>query len=208
LPNIIHSFQTAEGIRKAGKEDWMQLVGLIHDMGKIMFLWGNSEDGQEGTATGQQFALGGDTFVCGCAIPDTTVFPEFNSLNPDAQDARYNTELGIYEENCGLDNVMFAYGHDEYLYQMLKANGCTIPDEGLAMVRYHSAYPWHTGKSYRRLMNAKDEEMEKHVIDFNRFDLYTKDDREQLTREQVDALWPYYEGLINKYFPNPNELKW
>lgn len=43
----------------------MQLTGLIHDMGKIMFQWGSKEDGQEGTATGDQFALGGDTFVVG-----------------------------------------------------------------------------------------------------------------------------------------------
>jgi len=211
LPNIVHSFQTAEGMRKAGKPDWMQLVGLIHDMGKIMFLWGTGEDGQEGTATGQQFALGGDTFVVGCAIPDTTVFPEFNSLNPDASDARYNTPLGIYKEHCGLDNVMFAYGHDEYLYQMLKANGCTIPEEGFYMVRYHSAYPWHTGKSYRHLMNATDESMEAHVIDFNKFDLYTKDEtaQGQLSREEIEeTLWPYYEGLIERYFPRPTQLRW
>lgn len=66
--------------------------------------------------------------------------PEFNALNPDMADPRYNTgiswylfvwvlcpriwlysvsDLGIYEEGCGLDNVEFAYGHDEYLYKML-----------------------------------------------------------------------------------------
>ena len=38
LPNIIHMLQTAEGIRRDGHPEWMQLVGLIHDMGKIMFL--------------------------------------------------------------------------------------------------------------------------------------------------------------------------
>lgn len=32
-----------------------QLCGLIHDMGKIMFLWGKPEDGQQGTATGPQW---------------------------------------------------------------------------------------------------------------------------------------------------------
>jgi inositol oxygenase len=38
LPNLVHMLQTAEGIRRDGHPDWMQLVGLIHDMGKIMFL--------------------------------------------------------------------------------------------------------------------------------------------------------------------------
>jgi inositol oxygenase len=119
LPNMIHMFQTAEGIRKACYPDWFQLVGLIHDMGKIMFLWGDEKSGQCGTAEGPQWALGGDTWVVGAKIPDVVVFPEFNQLNPDMNDNRYNTDLGIYEEGCGLDNLLFAYGHDEYLYQML-----------------------------------------------------------------------------------------
>lgn len=116
---MIHMLQTAEGIRRAGHPDWMQLVGLIHDMGKIMFLWGTPEDGQIGTAEGPQWALGGDTWVVGCRIPDCTVFPEFNALNPDMQNDRYNTELGIYQPQCGFENLQFAYGHDEYLYRML-----------------------------------------------------------------------------------------
>lgn len=208
LPNIIHSYQTAEALRKGGMPDWMQLVGLIHDMGKIMFLWGTGEDGQEGTATGNQFALGGDTFVVGCSIPPCCVFPEFNALNPDMADHRYNTELGIYSPNCGLDNVLFAYGHDEYLYQMLIANKTTIPAAGLAMIRFHSAYPWHTGKAYRHLMSPADYTSEKHVLEFNQFDLYTKDENCQLSRAEAEALWPYYQGLIDKYFPDPDHLVW
>jgi hypothetical protein len=31
-----------------------QLIGLIHDIGKLQFLWGGKEDGQEGTADGDQ----------------------------------------------------------------------------------------------------------------------------------------------------------
>ena len=68
-----------------------------------------------------------------------------------------HTEYGIYEPNCGLKNLKYAFGHDEYLYQMLIANQATIPAEGLAMVRYHSLYPWHTGGAYRHLMDSEDE---------------------------------------------------
>lgn len=32
LPNLLHLLQTAEGIRKAGHPEWMQLVGLLHDV--------------------------------------------------------------------------------------------------------------------------------------------------------------------------------
>ena len=62
FPNIEHSFQTAEGIRAAGYPDWMQLIGLVHDVGKMMFKYGRPEDGHEGTATGCQWALGGAIF--------------------------------------------------------------------------------------------------------------------------------------------------
>lgn len=95
FPNVEHGFQTAEGIRAAGYPDWMQLVGLVHDVGKMQFLWGDRSLGMEGTKTGHQWSLGGDTWVVGCAIPESVVFPEFNHLNPDMQDERYNTEHGI-----------------------------------------------------------------------------------------------------------------
>jgi hypothetical protein len=84
LPNLVHMLQTAEGIRKAGHPDWFQLVGLLHDMGKIMFLWGGEEEGQNGTGEGAQWALGGDTWVVGCKLPEVNVFPEVSIcvLNP------------------------------------------------------------------------------------------------------------------------------
>lgn len=36
--------------------------------------------------------------------------------NPDSNNAAYNTKKGIYDEGCGLDNVMMSWGHDEYMY--------------------------------------------------------------------------------------------
>ena len=39
LPNIVHAFQTAESIRKEHPDlDWFHLTGLIHDLGKVMYL--------------------------------------------------------------------------------------------------------------------------------------------------------------------------
>jgi len=203
VPNLVHMLQTAEGIRKDGLPDWMQLIGLIHDMGKMMFLWGTADEGQDGSGDVAQWALGGDTWVVGCEIPDTVVFPQFNSLNKDASDLRYNTELGIYSEGCGLDSVKFTYGHDEYMYQMVVANKCNFPEEGLAMLRYHSAYPWHREGSYKQFMNEKDRRMLPWIVKFNDYDLYTKSDDNIL---DVEALWPYYQSLIDKYMPG--RLMW
>jgi inositol oxygenase len=37
---IEHLLQTAEAIRRDGKPDWMQVVGLVHDLGKILVCMG------------------------------------------------------------------------------------------------------------------------------------------------------------------------
>jgi inositol oxygenase len=70
---------------------------------------------------------------------------------------------------------MLSWGHDEYLYHIMKAQS-TIPDEGLAMIRYHSFYPWHSQGAYRWMMNEKDERMLEAVKAFNPYDLYSKSD--------------------------------
>jgi inositol oxygenase len=36
LTQIDHLLQTAEAIRKDGKPEWMQVTGLIHDLGKLL----------------------------------------------------------------------------------------------------------------------------------------------------------------------------
>ncbi|OQR94510.1 inositol oxygenase [Achlya hypogyna] len=197
LPNLEHMLQTAEAIRAAGHPDWFQLVGLLHDMGKIQYLWGQPCDGQQGTADGDQWALGGDTWVVGCAIPDSAVFPYFNTLNPDMANPDLNTPNGIYSPGCGLANLKFAWGHDEYMYQMLVHNNVAIPAEGLAMIRYHSCYPWHNKGEYTQFMVDDDWDLLDWVLEFNKFDLYTKADK----RPDVAALWPYYQSLIDKYMP-------
>ena len=189
LPNIEHGFQTAEAIRKAGHPEWMQLVGLIHDMGKILFLWGEASDGMEGTATGKQWALGGDTWIVGAPIPATCVFSEFNKLNPDmiatAQDEglhdRSSLTTGIYKKNCGLSKCKFAYGHDEYFYRFLIHNKSKFPPEALAIVRYHSCYPWHTRGEYRDLMDERDNYLLKWVQEFNPASTYIQRIMQDLT---------------------------
>ena len=125
LPNYHHGVQTAEAIRKDGHPEWFQLIGLIHDIGKIMCMWGCDADG---TSIKNQWGIVGDTFVVGCNIPDQIVFPEFNEDNPDMKDAIYKTANGMYEEGCGLDAVMCSWGHDEYLYSVLKHNKVDLPE--------------------------------------------------------------------------------
>ena len=84
-----------------------------------MYLKGNDEDG---TGLNEQWGIAGDTFVVGCKIPNECVYPDFNNLNQDMNNYRYNQKYGIYQPNCGLDRCYISWGHDEYLYRVLKHN--------------------------------------------------------------------------------------
>ena len=146
----------------------------------------------------------GDTFVVGCALPDVCIFPEFNAESEDATQPFASSALGIYSAGCGLDNTYIAYGHDEYMYQVLKGNkGVKLPEEALYIVRYHSLYPWHDAGAYQDLESDLDRRMKGWVKLFNQSDLYTKRD-EHYTKERLAAMRTYYDGLIKKYaHPHP-----
>ncbi|KXN80873.1 Inositol oxygenase 1 [Leucoagaricus sp. SymC.cos] len=187
LSQIEHLLQTAEAIRRDGKPEWMQVTGLVHDLGKLLLIFGSQG----------QWDVVGDTFVVGCAFSDKCIYPETFKENPDYQHEVYSTEYGIYKPHCGLDNVMLSWGHDEYLYNVLK-DQCTLPPEGLAMIRYHSFYPWHREGAYEHLCNEEDKKFLGAVQAFNPYDLYSKSDE----RVNAEELRPYYEGLIAKFFPS------
>ncbi|TPX14032.1 uncharacterized protein E0L32_000426 [Thyridium curvatum] len=192
LSQIQHLLQSAEAIRRDGKPRWMQLTGLIHDLGKLLFFY---------DARGQWDVVG-DTFPVGCAFDARIIYPESFAGNPDARDPVYSTENGIYEPGCGLDNVMLSWGHDEYLYHVVKDQS-TLPPEALAMIRYHSFYSWHKEGAYRQFMTDKDHEMLKAVQAFNPYDLYSKSDGVPSAEE----LKPYYMDLIDEFFPQ-KIIKW
>jgi len=186
VSQIEHLLQTAEAIRKDGKPEWMQVTGLVHDLGKLLCLFGS-----EG-----QWDVVGDTFVVGCAFSEKIIYPETFSANPDAHDPVYSKECGIYKPHCGLENVMLSWGHDEYLYQVLKRQSC-LPDDALHMIRYHSFYAWHREGAYGHLMSTADDRALAAVRAFNPYDLYSKSD----TPVNAGALRPYYEQLVEKFFP-------
>ena len=78
----------------------------------------------------------------------------------------HSTKYGMYQPNCGLNNVMMSFGHDEYLYQVLVRNGATLPPAALSIIRFHSFYPWHTAKAYSHLCSEEDLNMLPWVLEF------------------------------------------
>jgi inositol oxygenase len=184
LSQIEHNLQTAEAIRRDGHPRWFVLAGFIHDLGKLLCLYGEP-----------QWAVVGDTFPVGCAYSDKIVFPEFFRDNPDSRNSVYQTRLGIYSEGCGLDNVDLSWGHDEYLYHVVKDY---LPEPALYMIRYHSFYPGHREGAYDYLLNDHDRDMFQWVRKFNPYDLYSKSS----DRPKLEQLRPYYADLISEYFPD------
>ncbi|XP_078534001.1 inositol oxygenase-like isoform X2 [Lissotriton helveticus] len=184
FPNSYHAYQTAEGIRKKHSDKgWFQLVGLLHDIGKILSLYNEP-----------QWCVVGDTFPVGCKFQDSIVFQDCTfEKNPDNKHSEYSTKYGTYTPQCGLDNVLMSWGHDEYMYKVLKFNNCSLPAEGFYMIRFHSFYPWHTGGDYMHLCDKKDLRM----LPWVKFDLYTKTE----DMPDVESLRPYYQSLIDKYCP-------
>ena len=188
LSQIEHLLQTAEACRRDGRPRWFILTGLVHDLGKILCLYGEP-----------QWAVVGDTFPVGCAFSPKVVFSEFFASNPDSCLPQYQTKLGVYEEGCGLDKVDLSWGHDEYIYHVAKDY---LPEAAGYMLRYHSFYPAHLEGEYQYLMSGHDKEMFKWVREFSQYDLYSK----STERPDAEKLRPYCEELIAEYFPP--QLAW
>ena len=188
LSQVEHLLQTSEAIRKDGHPRWMVLVGFIHDLGKCLCLYGEP-----------QWGVVGDTFPVGCAWSERVVFHEYFSGNPDANVAQYQTKYGIYEPNCGLENVHMSFGHDGYIAEVMKPY---LSDEALYMIRFHSFYAWHRHGAYQYLEKEKDREMLEWVKKFNPYDLYSKGH----SKPDLERLKPYYDDLFAEFLPE--KLSW
>ena len=183
LTQIEHLLQTSEAIRADGHPRWFVLTGFVHDLGKVLCLWGEP-----------QWGVVGDTFPVGCAFSKDIVFHEYFAKNPDLHHPVYSTENGIYEPGCGLEKVHMSFGHDGYIYEAMKNY---LPEEALYMLRYHSFYPAHKHGAYKHLMNERDVEMFRWVNEFNKYDLYSKGH----SKPNLKELKPYYDDLFVEFFP-------
>jgi len=92
-----------------------------------------------------------------------------------------------------------SWGHDEYLYQVVKDR---LPIEALSIIRYHSFYSAHREGAYAYLMNERDRQMLPWLKLFSRYDLYSKSPE----KLDLDALLPYYKELVAEFFPD--KLSW
>jgi inositol oxygenase len=188
LSQLEHALQTAEALRRDGHPRWLVLTGFIHDLGKVLCLFGEP-----------QWAVVGDTFPVGCAFDERIVFHSLFLANPDAANWRYRAAAGMYTEGCGLDNVHMSWGHDEYLFHVVQPY---LPEAAAYIVRYHSFYAAHREGGYGCLMNERDRSLMTWIRTFNPYDLYSK----SAERPDFQKLRPYYEDLVAEFLPT--ELQW
>jgi inositol oxygenase len=183
MSQLGHALQTANALRRDGRsEDWI-VLGLVHDLGKILLEFGEKPE----------FVVG-DIHPLGCAFSPRIRHAEYLELNSDSRNPLYQTRCGIYEEGCGLDAVTFAYGHDEYLYWILKEH---LPYDVAWAIRYHSFQS--VAEDYLHLFDGRDRELrESRMKLFARYDLYTKDPS-VATAEHLDE----YRELLERWFPEP-----
>lgn len=201
LPQIVHAMQTAESLAARMKEnpefadkDWLPLVGLIHDLGKIML--------QKEYGGLPQWSVVGDIFPVEIPLHPAAVYAHrgYHDSNPGINGASSLPELG-----CGFRKLRMSWSHDEYLARVLERSNTLLPPEAIYMVRFHSFYPWHTpqkhwnvaeeGRPYAEYADDTDRAMLPYLQMLQKADLYSK------TRVMPER--DMYDALVAKYVPHP-----
>jgi len=173
--------------------DWFPLIGLIHDLGKVLLL---DDFGKR-----EQWEVVGDTFIVGCQLDRNFVYYDknYHHFNRDYNNPKFNNIFGIYKPFIGFNQVVMSWGHDEYLYRILKEKNKTkLPEEALYIIRFHSFYCWHTPnkkRGYTHLASSYDWKMLPLLKMFQRSDLYSKNDN----IPEINQIKKKYQPLVAKY---------
>jgi len=199
-------FRTAEEFRRVGHPDWVQLVALIHDLGRII----NSFETGSGYGV-YNWTIMTSSGVVGCAPPTCAVFQEYRNLDPDRHHEMYNSPLGMYEANTGMENLLLNWTGPEYMYYLLKENCVSIPEDGLVMLRLFQLRAWHTHNEYNHLANDADMVMRPLVADFDQGIRRGKQKSYglgDLTDNECKNLWnSHYLNIMEKY-DCAGKLRW
>jgi len=103
-----------------------------------------------------------------------------------------NMPIGNHEKGIGLDNCIFQWNHDQFIYSRLKDS---VPDHVAWLIRYHSVYI----PACEQLMDERDRNYaERYLHVFERYDKGTKSIY-HLPERATDR----YRALIEDAFPEP-----
>ena len=161
----------AEHFRRDGCPDWLMFVALVHELGRCVRLLEKRRmvDEIKNDEHDYDWTVACPSRIVGCSRPPqaSPTHDEFRTLCPDEGDPLYTTELGIYEERCGLSTVLMQWSGPEYTYWMLRHNGTMLPELALQIIRYFPLSDWHRRGKYSALSNASDEMNRSIVSEFD-----------------------------------------
>lgn len=188
---LFHCVQTAESLRALVAQnpalpEWLPLVGLLHDLGKVAPKLAPALD-PEPISGGDIWPLGVDPG------PDVVLRSEGFLANPDFADGPRQAQPG-----CGFGSMTW-WGHDEAMYQILLRSKTALPPEALYIVRFHSFYAWHEKRNYMQYASPTDLHMLGWLRLFQLSDLYSKHD-DPVVEPKLDMA--YYGDLEKTYLPN------
>jgi inositol oxygenase len=203
-------FRSAEEFRRAGYPDWVQFVALIHGLGQLVRLLdveatSAAVDGIDWTIPTPK------SKVVGCSVPTSKNCSEVKACITDICKGSHNSSSGVYDNHCGLDNVMLSWTGSEYVYEMLRHNGVLLPEEGLRMIRYASLQDWHTFGCYSSLTNDADTENQQSIAEYAGIldaSVFKCRVAREMTDQECDELWEsHYYAIATKYELD-GELSW
>jgi inositol oxygenase len=191
-----HALQSAELCRVCHPEqDWMALCGLLHPLGKLLAhsTWGSQP----------QWAVSGESFPLGCRFATDIQGAQHFTANPDRRRRIYNSPLGIYQPQCGLESVFMSWQANEYLYLLLLLNETKMPPAALFILRHQK---FHTLKtSYSALCSPENLSWLPLLSSFRDLTTYRKVDVPN--RLPPAELRKHYELLISKYLCEDGHLR-
>ena len=175
---------------------WFPLVGLIHDLGKILVL-------DNFYNMSEHFSVG-DIYPLGCKFSSSNIFYKnnFYKNSNDYKNKLYTTILGKYTQNCGFDNLEMTFSHDFYFSEVLNHSQHNLHPYAIYIIKFHSFYPWHTSINqtfgYSYFASYKDWYLLPLLKLFQKSDLYSKN----IHFPNIKELQLYYNTLINKFLPH------
>jgi inositol oxygenase len=167
--------------KKDGKEQFITMA-LIHDFGKILC---------DPAINYPQWSVVGDTFIIGFELPPHAPYQR-------KQYHETNQQIIEYPLFCGFENMIFSFGHDEYMAQVLERSHTTLLHEFIYIIRYHSFYSWHSPpegiqRAHEEYANDMDWKMLPLLKLFQKCDLYSK--------KKNETIHPTLISMAEKYIP-------
>lgn len=178
-------FVTAESFRINGYPDWIQLIGLLYNLGDFLHSL-KERDPLKYVGSFHSHREVMESYVISSSY-----------LEPS------HLSKGIKGQPSGFDRILLSWSGPEYMYWTMKMQLTHLPLEAMRILRLASLVQWHSGKLYADLASKEEEEIRGFAADFHgalrsiRERPFCFDELEVI---DCDSLWSnHYSAIAEKY---------